>query len=124
MRKLLYPAFVAALFTCLFLLGCGPDSGDDRLDGSGTAADSAGSLAITLLATDSVTVLDLLKVDHTVEYHSSAMGLFVTAIDSVTSGAGRFWTYTVNGRIISQACDRYRVGPGDTVIWRFGMGSR
>ena len=73
MRKLLYPAFVAALFTCLFLLGCGPDSGDDRLDGSGTAADSAGSLAITLLATDSVTVLDLLKVDHAVEYHSSAM---------------------------------------------------
>jgi len=87
-------------------------------------APSVDSVLVTQVAADSIGVLDLLLAEHEVNYRGSAMGAFVTSVDSVETGGGCFWTFKVNDSAIPVACDKYRVGPGDTVTWRFGRGSR
>lgn len=88
------------------------------------ATPPADSVVITQIAADSMSVLALLEQEHEVDVRGSAMGAFVTGIDSVEVGDGCFWTYKVNDSAIPTACDKYRVGPGDTVVWRFNRGSR
>jgi hypothetical protein len=81
--------------------------------------DTKDSLVIELEGVDSVTVFDLLKEKHRVEYKSSLQGVFVTAIDSVKGGDGYFWVYTVNGNPAQTACDRYITKNGDKIEWLF-----
>jgi len=45
----------------------------------------------------------------------------VTAIDDQTNeGAGRNWTYQVNGKRADKSCGVWVLKPGDKVLWRFG----
>ena len=80
---------------------------------------SQDSLVIEDIAVDSLTVLELLQAHHQVEFRSSAVGAFVTSINSITSSEDLFWLYSVNSVKGQVACDRFRAGAGDTVRWHF-----
>lgn len=77
------------------------------------------SVVIELAGADSQTVFDLLKDGHEVEYKSSVMGIFVTAIDSIENSAGAYWIYSVNDSVPQVASDKYVTKNGDVVKWRF-----
>jgi hypothetical protein len=77
------------------------------------------SVVIELAGADSQTVFDLLKDGHEVEYKPSAMGIFVTAVDSIENSAGAYWIYSVNDSVPQVACDKYVTKNGDMVKWHF-----
>jgi len=77
------------------------------------------SVVIELAGADSQTVFDLLKDGHEVEYKSSVMGIFVTAIDSIENSARAYWIYSVNDSVPQVACDKYVTKNGDVVKWHF-----
>jgi hypothetical protein len=112
-----YRSFLAACL--LFLTGCGlvacTASSDKPAD---TTADTpSDSIVVTVVSHDTTSVLDLLLTAHKVEYRSSSMGAFVTAIDSVSGGGSAFWLYSVNDTMVPLAADKMIVQPGDTVRW-------
>ena len=77
------------------------------------------SVIIEFAGADSQTVFDLLKDSHEVEYKSSVMGIFVTAIDLIENSAGAYWIYSVNDSVPQVACDKYVTKNGDVVKWHF-----
>ncbi len=77
------------------------------------------SVVIELAGIDSMTVFDLLRERHQVEFKSSALGVFVTAIDSVENSSGAYWIYTVNDSTPNVACDKCMTQNGDVVMWHF-----
>ena len=77
------------------------------------------SVVIVLAGEDSVSVLELLQREHRVEFKSSVMGKFVTAVDSLAGDRSVFWVYTVNDTSPMVACDRMLTADGDTVRWHF-----
>ncbi len=85
----------------------------------GLSADASDSLRIELRGLDSVTVLDLLQAQHEVATKSSAMGVFVTAIDSLESGMDVFWLFSVNDTMPQVGCDQMYTRTGDRVIWHY-----
>ncbi len=77
------------------------------------------SLTIELEGSDSLSVFEILKLNHNVTTKSSAMGKFVTGIDSVQMGKGYFWVYTVNDTVPQIACDKMNVKKTDYIKWYF-----
>ena len=77
------------------------------------------SVVIELAGADSQTVFDLLEDSHEVEYKSSVIGIFVTAIGSIENSAGAYWMYSVNDSVPQVACDKYVTKNGDVVKWHF-----
>jgi len=95
-------------------------SAEKTADSTATArAKPADSLVITLIGSDSVSVLDILTNKHEVEVHESAMGSFVKAIDSIENKQGYFWLYTVNNGTGKVAADRCLTRDGDTIRWHY-----
>jgi hypothetical protein len=83
------------------------------------AAETPDSVTINLTGEDSVSVFALLRRDHKVDYKSTAMGVFVTGIDSLKTGSGYFWVYTVNDTTPPVACNRVLTRNGDSVQWHY-----
>ncbi len=77
------------------------------------------SLVIELIGEDSLSVFEILKMNHEVEYKSSLVGVFVTAIDSVRNSRTAFWVYSVNDSMPQVGCDRYVTKSGDVIKWHF-----
>ncbi len=77
------------------------------------------SLTIELEGSDSLSVFEILKLNHSVTTKSTAMGEFVTGIDSVLVGDGYFWVYTVNDTVPQVACDKMNVKKTDYIKWYF-----
>ena len=102
----------------LLLDGCGHKKEKATAD-KDTAVEVKDSLVIELEGVDSVSVFDILKEKHQVEYKSSLQGVFVTAIDSISAGDGYFWIYTVNDKPAQVACDIYITRNGDKIKWLF-----
>jgi len=102
----------------IFVTGCGSDKTGG---GAKTAAlsDKTDSLTIELDGRDAMSVLDLTAEKHEVETHESPMGTFVKAIDSVGSGDGYWWLFTINDSTINTACDKYITKKGDVIKWHF-----
>ncbi len=106
----------------LIFTACGSgDQPDDRSDADANKAQRVwrDSLVIDLVGVDSLTVLDLLKAEHQVEYRSTISGVFVTTIDSTESGSNHFWIYSVNDTMPPVACDQLVTSVGDRVKWHF-----
>jgi hypothetical protein len=113
--------YLTVLLVCsLSFVACSADKQDSEGQ-SQVAPDNSptDSLTITLTGADSVSVFDLLQQSHTVDYQSSAMGVFVKAIDSIYSGDNYFWVYSVNDTMAKTAADKYMTADGDTIIWHF-----
>ena len=84
-----------------------------------TQAVARDSLVIELPGADSMTVFDLLKQKHEVEFQESSMGVFVQAIDSIANSERIYWLYSVNDSMGQVACDQYVTREGDIVRWHY-----
>jgi hypothetical protein len=105
---------LSLICTLLTLSGCGQKQADTP-----TPAAPRDSLAVRLIAHDSLNVLALLLEEHRVELNESLAGSFVMAIDGVPGGDGWYWLYSVNGNMGQTAADRCVPDAGDTVVWHF-----
>jgi Domain of unknown function (DUF4430) len=75
------------------------------------------SLIIELSGRDSISAFELLRESHHIDYTSSAIGVFVKAIDSVFPGEHSSWMYSVNDSMGKIASDKFLTGNGDRVRW-------
>ena len=118
-------ALLVAILLTFLLCSCGSKTENESYLRQSEAGDSTtlspppDSVVIELAGADSQTVFDLLKDGHEVEYKSSVMGIFVTAIDSIENSAGACWIYSVNDSVPQVACDKYVTKNGDVVKWHF-----
>ncbi|MFZ5980543.1 MAG: DUF4430 domain-containing protein [Candidatus Zixiibacteriota bacterium] len=105
----------------LSLVSCGGEKtgNDDPKNQTETEPVATDSLVIELTGIDSLSVFEILRASHPVEYQSSFQGVFVTAIDSVSGGGGYFWVYEVNDSAATVACDKYLTRNGDRIKWYF-----
>jgi len=122
--RVTYPKSFLPVLMAATLLISGCTRKTEQTSDTTIGAPATDSVVITQVAAASMSVLDLLRLEHDVDVRGSAMGAFVTGIDSVETGGGCFWTYKVNDSTIPVACDIFHVEPGDTVVWRFNRGSR
>ncbi|MBD3381225.1 MAG: DUF4430 domain-containing protein [candidate division Zixibacteria bacterium] len=74
---------------------------------------------ITLEAVAGRSVFQILQKNHEIDYDSSTGGVFIQAIDGIRNEGGHFWTYSVNGKPATVACDNYLVNANDTIIWKY-----
>lgn len=112
-----YVLLIKIVSLLILVSGCAENGGErERAARVDTSSDS---LTLVMSSEDSVSVLDLLRRHHEAEVRSSALGSFVTAIDSTENGGGAFWIYSVNADMPQVAADNYMVGPKDTVRWHF-----
>ena len=118
-------ALLVAVLSTFLLSSCDSKTENERDLKQSEAGDSTAlspppdSVVIELAGADSQTVFDLLEDSHEVEYKSSVMGIFVTAIDSIENTAGAYWIYSVNDSVLQVACDKYVTKNGDVVKWHF-----
>ena len=77
------------------------------------------SLIIELAGSDSLSVLEILKQNHKVTTKATALGEFVTGIDSISISDGYFWLFTVNDTMSQIACDKMIVNKSDYIKWYF-----
>lgn len=118
-------ALLVAVLLTFFLSSCDSKTENESDMKQSEAGDSTAlslpldSVVIELAGVDSQTVFDLLKDDHVVEYKSSVMGIFVTAVDSIENSAGACWIYSVNDSVPQVASDKYITKNGDVVKWHF-----
>ena len=110
----------------LTMIGCSKQADTSKTaDTQSAVADTARSAVsrdsafIELTGADSITVFDLLKSAHQVDYLVTAGGVFVKSIDSVTNGTSVFWIYSVNDTNPKVAADRMLTRTGDRVVWHF-----
>ncbi len=111
MSRKLFLISALTLATWFWVVSCGSKK-EER-----STAQSRDSVTITLTGVDSVSVLDLLKQSHQVLFRQSAMGSFVTSIDSIAGSHGAFWVYSVNDTTPEVACDKMITRSGDKVVW-------
>ncbi|MCM2272641.1 MAG: DUF4430 domain-containing protein [candidate division Zixibacteria bacterium] len=119
---------ILLLAVALIIHGCGKQQEAEPLDraqDSASATETPGRDSVTfeLAGQDSVTAFELLQRAHYVEFRSTAMGLFVTGIDSVQGGGNAFWIYTVNDTTPKTASDKMFTRTGDRVVWRLRLQS-
>lgn len=118
----IYSHITVILLVVVLSLGCGePDeNSQSESDKSGTAADRD-SVTVVMAGQDSVSVFDLLKSSHEVDFKSSAMGIFVLAIDSVRNGSRGYWLFSVNDTFPKVASDRYLTSDSDVIVWHLRL---
>ncbi|MBD3258531.1 DUF4430 domain-containing protein [candidate division GN15 bacterium] len=114
------PFTVGRLTVLLLLLlaslsGCGSDT--DQSSADRDSATDQDSVVIALDGEDSVSVFEILTREHEVDFESSAMGVFVRAIDSIEGGDGYYWFYAVNDTMGQTAADKRITATGDRVTW-------
>lgn len=105
---------ITVIFSFIFISCSEPKQDDTK-----TESKYHDSLIVELEGSDSLTVLEILKLNHSVATKSTAMGEFVTGIDSTQIGDGYFWVYTVNDTTAKIACDLMRVNKTDRIKWYF-----
>jgi hypothetical protein len=116
---------VEVILVLLLMCSCGRKEKPAKAGGHSNEVDSSAaavtrdSLVIELPGADSQTVFDLLRRNYQVEYKSSVLGVFVTAIDSIENSSGVYWVYSVNDSLPKVASDKYITKDGDMIKWHF-----
>lgn len=105
---------ITIIFSFIFM-----SCSEPKQEVSDTASKWQDSLTIELVGSDSLTVLQILELSHSVTTSSTALGEFVTGIDSIHSGEGYFWVFTVNDTVPKIACDKMNVNKTDYIKWYF-----
>lgn len=113
-RNSMPPPVVLALI--ILLAGCGSHEPAAK---KAAVPQQSDSLTIEINGRDGASVLELTMEKHSVESYESAMGTFVRAIDSVASGNGYWWLFTVNDSTVNTASDKYITKKGDLIKWHF-----
>ena len=109
--------FIIGAAILALLVGCSKDSDSEATYGGQDTAED--SVVIELAGIDSVSAFDLLRRDHEVDYRSTALGVFVTAVDSFETSRTAFWIYTVNDSMLDMAADKAITADGDRVKWHY-----
>ncbi len=104
--------------------GCAKESSTPRVEpadstAAQTVAENRDSVTVELVGADSVTVFDLLKASHKVDFLSTSGGVFVKGIDSINNGSSTFWVYSVNDATPKVAADLIYTKAGDKIVWHF-----
>jgi hypothetical protein len=97
------------------IISCGGDTKTSKR----VPIDSRDSVVVVLTGEEGKNVLELLQRGNRIEYESSSMGAFVTAINDVRNTTTHFWMYSINDTAVPMASDRMIVRSGDTIRWRF-----
>ena len=77
---------------------------------------------VDYIADGSSAVFAQLRQHHEVVYDSTAMGVFVKAIDGVAQTKTAFWVYFVNGESKPTPAGEFIPNQGDSVEWRLLSG--
>ncbi len=118
---------VSMLFTVavmISLIACGGkkqsnDGNADTPDDTLSMAAPSDSVTVELTGMDSLSVFELLQKSHAVDYHPTALGVFVTGIDSLENNSNHYWVYSVNDSFPQIASDKYLTATGDRVVWHY-----
>jgi len=125
MKRNVFTVIIMTLLLSLLINACGKEAEQEKETEQQVspkelqAESDADSIIIELVGKDSLTVFEILKAEHEVEYKYSATGLFVLGIDSVSNGNNHFWLYSVNNRMVRSACDKFLSQDGDTIKWHY-----
>ena len=111
----LIPPFSLILLIAFVIISCGGDTKTSKR----VPIDSRDSVVVVLTGEEGKNVLELLQRGNRIEYESSSMGAFVTAINDVRNTTTHFWMYSINDTAVPMASDRMIVRSGDTIRWRF-----
>ena len=107
----------------VLLISCSGQKQSDKNDSDSPAdtvvAAPSDSLTVELTGLDSLSVFELLQKSHQVSYHPTALGVFVTGIDSLENNSHHFWVYSVNDSFPQIASDKYLTATGDRVVWHY-----
>jgi len=76
----------------------------------------------TFIADSTGSVFAQTRARFSVEFDSSAMGIFVKSINRETNTKTAYWLYFINTKPAREAADRFRPQPGDTIEWRLVAG--
>ncbi|MEW6411366.1 MAG: DUF4430 domain-containing protein [Candidatus Zixiibacteriota bacterium] len=110
------------LIAVSIIIGCGQEDKDgarsDTRDTLGTAA-ATDSIVFEMPGADSVTVFELLRQSHEVQFVQTAAGVFVKSIDSIENSATHFWIYSVDDTVAMVAADDYITSDSDIVRWHY-----
>lgn len=113
---------IAAIATVV-LVSCGEqkrtNAGSSGRNNIASEAAKLDSVTIELTGADSVSVFDLLRRAHKVDSYSTAVGEFVSGIDTVKNSARAFWVYSVNDTMPEIASDKKLTKTGDRVVWHY-----
>jgi hypothetical protein len=112
-RSPLHVVLILIVIVAASFAGCGSGDTNQPQD---SAADS---VSVVLSGVDSVSVFDLLKENHAVDYRSTMAGVFVTGIDSVNNCRQAYWIYTINDTTPQVAADKMLTRDGNRVVWHF-----
>lgn len=104
------------IVSLLLVSGCGKQSEGEKAASTEEPV-NRDSIVLEMVAEDSLTVFEILQENHTVDFKSSLMGIFVRAIDSLEHSSNAYWLYSVNGEMPKTACDKYVASAGDTIRW-------
>ncbi|MBU1319794.1 MAG: DUF4430 domain-containing protein [candidate division Zixibacteria bacterium] len=77
---------------------------------------------IALPDSSGVSVFELLKAHHEVDYDQTSSGVFVKGIDSIIGSSSAYWLYFVNDTAGTVASDKYMLQSGEKVEWRLISG--
>ncbi len=76
----------------------------------------------TFVADSTGSVFAQTRARYSVEFDSSAMGIFVKSINGAANTKTAYWLYFVNTKPAQEAADRFLPHPGDTIEWRLVAG--
>ena len=108
------------IFAALLLFAAGCSQTDKTETAKKPVAEEPfDSLIVELRGVDSLTVFDILKSSHRVDFATTAAGVFVKGIDSVENGGDFYWIYSVNDSMAQTAADRYVTTQGDIICWHY-----
>lgn len=108
--------WVLALTALISAIGCGHKKEDAATSEDQDTGDIA---TVELTGRDSVSVLDLLREQHDVQFKQSSLGTFVTGIDTLEVTRETYWIYTVNDSAPDIGADRYITSDSDRVVWHY-----
>lgn len=108
--------WILALAVLSSTIGCGHKKDETAT----TENQGPGDIAtVELVGRDSVSVLDLLREQHDVQFKQSSLGTFVTGIDTLEVTRETYWIYTVNDSTPDLGADRYITSDHDRVVWHY-----
>lgn len=63
------------------------------------------------------TAFERLEKEKDIKYEESSFGKFITSIDSIEQGGGKYWLYTVDGKEATVSADQYKCLNEEEVRW-------
>ena len=124
MKRIIQSLSVVSILVISYA-GCAKESSTPKVEPADSTAaqttlpENRDSVTVELVGADSVTVFDLLKAGHKVDFLNTSGGVFVKGIDSINNGTSTFWVYSVNDTTPKVAADLMYTKAGDKIVWHF-----